>query len=89
MIAMMIETKSQNDRFLRKRNIFCQLINNLGKHLLKKRIVYYEFAQIDIDPPHLSVKWALWALFLIYPSSPPQLSSSKLTIHFFIKVFPY
>ena len=63
MIAMMMETKSQNDRFLRKKNIFCQPIKNLQMHLLKKRIVYYAIAQIDIDPPPLSFKWALWALF--------------------------
>ena len=56
MIAMMMETKSQNDRFLRKKNIFCQPIKNLQMHLLKKRIVYYAIAQIDIDPPSLSVK---------------------------------
>ena len=81
--AMMIETKSPNDRILRKKKIFCQTMKNLGKHLFKKSIVYYAIAQIDIDPPPLSGKRALWALFLIYPSSPPQ-----LTIHFFIKVFP-
>ena len=76
MIAMMMETKSQNDRFLRKKNIFCQPIKNLQMHLLKKRIVYYAIAQIDIDPPPLSVKWPLWGTILIYPSSPPQLASS-------------
>lgn len=70
MIAMMIETKSQNDRFLRKRNIFCQLINNLGKHLLKKRIVYYAIAQIDIEPPPLSVKWPLWGTISNLPLLP-------------------
>ena len=35
MIAMIIETKSPHDRILKKKKIFCQPINNLGKHLFK------------------------------------------------------
>ena len=34
MIAMIIETKSPNDRILREKKIFCQPINNLGKALV-------------------------------------------------------
>ena len=64
-------------------------MNNLGKHLFKKRIVYYAIAQIDIDPPPLFVKWAILGTILIYPSSPLIEQFQIDETFFFIKVFPY
>ena len=83
MIAMMIETKSPNGCILLSTD------EQLGEApFQKKRIVYYAIAQIDIEPPPLSVKWPLWGTIYNLPLLPSPIEQFQIDDTFFHKGVP-